>query len=212
MSAGILVSVNVGTPRPVAWRAGIAHTSIFKVPVDGPVAVRGVNLDGDDQADRTVHGGPDKAVYAYAREDLDWLAGEVGRPLGPGMVGENLTTAGMAVSDAVVGERWRIGEVELEVCAPRVPCFKLGIRMGDSGFPRRFAAAGRPGAYLRILAEGTVAAGAAVVVAHRPAHGVTVGDVAHAYHHDRAGAAALLAAPELAQGWREWAGSILSRR
>ncbi|MGQ0572989.1 MAG: MOSC domain-containing protein [Pseudonocardia sp.] len=199
--------MNVGTPRSVRWQGRTVLTSIFKVPVEGPVAVRGINLDGDDQADRDVHGGPDKAVYAYARDDLDWLAGELGRPLPPGMVGENLTIGGMAVSDAVVGERWLIGGVELEVCGPRVPCFKLGIRTGDASFPRKFAAAGRPGAYLRILAEGTVEAGAAVVVAHRPAHGVTVRAVAHAYHRDRAGAVALLAAPELAQSWKDWATS-----
>lgn len=208
MSAGRLASVNVGAPRAVSWRGRTVTTAIFKVAVDGPVAVAGVNLAGDDQADREVHGGPDKAVYAYAAEDLDRWAGELGRPLQPGNVGENLTTVGVAVTDAVVGERWRIGEVELEVCGPRVPCFKLGIRMGDDGFPRRFAAAGRPGAYLRILTAGVVAADDAVVVAHRPAHGVTVGAVAHAFHHDRSGVPALLAAPELAQGWRDWARSL----
>lgn len=116
------------------------------------------------------------------------------------------------MSNAVVGERWRIGEVELEVCGPRVPCFKLGIRMGDGGFPRRFAGAGRPGAYLRIRCNGSVAAGDEVVVEHRPTHGVTVGAVAHAFHHDRSEAGELLAASELAQDWRDWAEKVCDRQ
>lgn len=211
-ATGRLVSVNVGAPRPVTWRDRVVLTSIFKCAVEGRVAVRGVNLAGDDQADRKVHGGPDRAVYAYAREEIDWWAGEVGRALAPGDFGENLTTAGLPVSSAVIGERWRIGEVELEVCGPRVPCFKLGIRMGDDGFPRRFAAAGRPGTYLRIRRNGSVAAEDEVAVEHRPAHGVTVGAVAHAYHHDRSGADGLLAAPELAQGWQDWARNVIVHR
>lgn len=208
---GRVVSVNVGVPRPVSWRGRIVHTAIFKYPVDGRVPLLGVNLVGDDQADRQVHGGPDKAVYVYAREDRDWWAGELGRGLDPGAFGENLTVTGTAVTDAVIGERWRIGTAELEVCGPRVPCYKLGIRMDDDGYPRRFAAAGRPGAYLRILVSGSVGAGDDVVVAHRPDHGVTVRDVAHAYHHDRARAPEILAAPELAESWRSWARQMLDR-
>ena len=210
-SPGRVVSVNVGVSRPVSWRGRIVHTAIFKYPVDGRVPVLGVNLLGDDQADREVHGGPDKAVYAYALEDLGWWAGELGRPLHPGVFGENLTVTGTAVTDAVIGERWRIGTVELEVCGPRVPCYKLGIRMGDDGYPRRFAAAGRPGAYLRILVGGSVGAGDEVVVAHRPDHGVTVGAVAHAFHRDHARAPEILAAPELAEFWQNWTQKLLDR-
>ncbi|HMA37358.1 MAG TPA: MOSC domain-containing protein, partial [Chloroflexia bacterium] len=165
----------------------------------------GVNLAGDDQADRTVHGGPDKAIYVYAADDTAWWEQTLGRALGPGAFGENLTLAGVRVTAAVIGERWAIGSTVLEVAQPRVPCWKLGARMGDPAFPPRFAAAGRPGAYLRIVEPGDVGAGDAVRVVHRPAHGLTVGDVARIYHQDRAEAAAFLRAPELAVGWQHWA-------
>ncbi|HZS21891.1 MAG TPA: MOSC domain-containing protein [Pseudonocardiaceae bacterium] len=207
-----VVSVNVGAPRLVRWRNRDVLTSIFKDPVAGRVAVQGVNLAGDDQADRTVHGGPDKAVYVYAQEDLDWWSAGLGVPLAPGVFGENLTVAEMAVTEAVIGERWRVNDVVLEVCGPRTPCYKLGIRMGADGFPRLFAAAGRPGAYLRILTAGTVAAGDAVIVEHRPSHGVTVRTVADAYHRDHSRAAELLAAPELAGHWQAWARKLVARQ
>jgi MOSC domain-containing protein YiiM len=207
-----IVSVNVGAPRLVRWRDRDVLTSIFKDPVAGRVAVQGVNLAGDDQADRSLHGGTDKAVYAYAQEDLDWWSACLGVPLAPGVFGENLTVAEMAVTGAVIGERWRVNDVLLEVCAPRTPCYKLGIRMGEDGFPRLFAAAGRPGAYLRILAAGTVGTGDAVTVKHRPSHGVTVGAVADAYHRDHSRAAELLAAPELADHWQAWARTLLTRQ
>jgi MOSC domain-containing protein YiiM len=176
-----LLSVNVGRPAQIGVRRGHPVLSaIGKAPVDGRVRVRGVNLDGDDQADRSVHGGPDKAVYAYAAEDSAWWAQELGRPVGPGAFGENLTVEGVDVSGAVVGERWRIGSVELEVCQPRLPCFKLGLRHGDPGMVRRFAKAERPGAYLRIVREGDIGAGDAVEVVDRPEHGVTVALVSRA--------------------------------
>ena len=203
--AGVVVSVNVGVPRTVRWRGREVRTAIWKEPVAGRVAVRGVNVAGDEQGDRVHHGGPDKAIYAYAAEDLGWWAGELDRDLGPGAFGENLTLSGMEVSGAVVGERWRVGTVLVEVAQPRIPCFKLGIKLGDQRFVRRFAAAGRPGAYLRIVAAGEVAAGDPVALLSRPAHGITVGDVARAYHGDRAGAPRLLAAPELPATWRQWA-------
>jgi MOSC domain-containing protein YiiM len=206
-----VLSVNVGAPRLVRWRNRDVLTSIFKEPVAGRVAVEGVNLAGDDQADRRVHGGPDKAVYAYAQEDLGWWSARLGVPLPPGTFGENLTVTGLAVTMAVIGERWRINDVLLEVCAPRTPCYKFGIRMRDDGFPRRFAAAGRPGAYLRILTPGTVAAGDAVIVEHRPSHGVTIHAVAEAYHGDRSRAAELLAASELAGNWQNWARALVAR-
>jgi MOSC domain-containing protein YiiM len=201
----VVESVNVGTPRAVGWRGRTVTTAIWKAPVVGRVAVRGVNVDGDEQGDRKVHGGVDKALYAYAAEDYDWWAEQLGRPLGPGTFGDNLTTRGLEVSAAVVGERWRAGATLLEVAQPRIPCFKLGIRMGSQRFPRRFAAAGRPGAYLRILAEGEVAAGDRVEVVHRPGHGLTVAEVSRIYHGDHAGAARLLEVPELADGWKQWA-------
>ena len=203
--SGFVTSVNVGAVRSVAWRDRPVTTAIWKEPVIGPVAVRGVNLAGDDQGDRTVHGGPDRAVYAYAAEDTAWWAGEIGRSIEPGTLGENLTTADVDVTNAVIGERWAIGSVVLEVTSPRVPCYKLGIRMAEPGFPARFAAAGRPGAYLRIIQPGLLTAGDPVRIISRPAHGVTVGLVDRAYHVDDRLVPRLLDAPELAEGWVSWA-------
>src|SRR4051795_11148348 len=136
--------VNVGAPRAVRVGHRTVMTAIFKAPVEGRVAVRGVNLDGDDQADRAVHGGPDKAVYAYAAEDTAWWAAQLERELGPGAFGENLTVEGVDASGAVIGERWRLGSAELEVCQPRFPCFKLGLRFVDPKMLKRFTQAERP--------------------------------------------------------------------
>jgi MOSC domain-containing protein YiiM len=201
-----VLSVNVGAVAP--FRAGGATSSaIVKTAVAGRVAVRGVNLDGDDQSDRSVHGGPDQAVYAYARESYDWWEQELGRRLEPGTFGENLTLQGVDVDAAVIGERWAIGTTILEVTAPRIPCLKLATRMGDPAFVRRFAAARRPGAYLRIVQEGDLGAGDAVEVLAAPTHGVTVATVNEALLSDHSLAPRLLAAPALAGRVREWAAS-----
>ncbi len=180
-------------------------TAIWKEPVPGRVRARGVNLEGDDQADRKFHGGPDKAVYAYALEDYQWWAAELGTRLEPASMGENLTLAGVDVTHAVVGERWAIGSAVFEVCQPRTPCAKLGLRTGDQRFPKRFTAAGRPGAYMRIHEEGDVGAGDGVHVVHRPSHGLTVAEVARARSGEPLLLRRLLAAPELADGWLTWA-------
>ncbi|MDQ4134047.1 MAG: MOSC domain-containing protein [Actinomycetota bacterium] len=205
LTAGVVTSVNVGAARRVTAGGRTVDTGIWKAPVTGPVAARGVNLDGDEQADRQVHGGPDKAVYAYGIDDYAWWEHELGRSLGPGTFGENLTIEGLGVSTAVVGERWKIGSAEFEVCQPRSPCGKLGIRMGDPQFPRRFTRAGRPGAYLRIAVEGTVTAGDVVSVLRRPAHGVTVADVAEVVEGDLGRLPELLLVPELAATRVAWA-------
>jgi MOSC domain-containing protein YiiM len=205
LSAASIAAVNVGGVRTVMLGERFVRTAIWKSPVTGRVRLRGVNLDGDDQADRSVHGGPDKAVYTYAREDLDWWATKLGRPVGYGTFGENLTTSGIDLAGAVIGERWAVGSAVLEVAQPRVPCFKLGIRMGDRHFPRRFAAAGRPGAYLRIIVEGELAAGDPIRVLSRPEHEVTIGTVERAYHAERALVPILFTAPELPEGWLSWA-------
>lgn len=203
---GRLHSVNVGRPRQIGVRRGRpVMSAIVKEPVDGPVAVRGVNLGGDDQADRRVHGGPDKAVYAYALEDIAWWAKTLERnDLHPGVFGENLTTTGVDVSGAVVGERWRVGTTVLEVCQPRQPCFKLGMVFGTPRMVRAFALAGRPGAYLRILEEGELGAGDAVEVDDRPEHGVTVAMVLRAIVGDDDLLAVAAAAPALPRGLAEW--------
>ena len=137
-------------------------SAIAKHPVDGRVRVEGVNVAGDAQADRRVHGGPDKAVYAYASEDIAWWEDVLGIDVPAGMFGENLTTEGVDVTNAVIGERWRIGTVELEVCQPRQPCSKLGLRFGNPKMVKMFAQASRPGAYLRIVSEGKLGVGDAV--------------------------------------------------
>jgi MOSC domain-containing protein YiiM len=211
-ATGSIRSVNVGRVRTVEFRDGSDRTAIWKSPVAGPVRVRGVNLDGDDQADRSVHGGPDKAVYAYAAEDLAWWTATLGRPVDPGTFGENLTTTGIDLAGAIIGERWSVGTTVLEVTQPRIPCYKLGIRMGDPQFPRRFAAAGRPGAYFRIVDEGAIAAGDTIRVISRPTHDVTIGLIERAYHDDHSLAARLAEAPELPDGWLEWAHRVLRHR
>jgi MOSC domain-containing protein YiiM len=201
---GTVESVNVGEPREVDVNGHAVLTSIWKSPVEGRVPLRGVNLRGDDQADRTVHGGPDKAVYAYAAEDTEWWEAELGAQLGHAPFGENLTIRGLAVSEAVIGERWALGSVLLEVAQPRLPCFKLGLRMGDVRFPKRFAAAGRPGAYLRVVEEGDIGAGDRIEVVSRPAHGVTSALVSRALLREPELLGAALKAPELPASLREW--------
>src|SRR5215475_12488801 len=122
-SAGRVLSVNVGTVREFEYGGRPARSAIWKAPVAGRIAVRGVNLAGDDQADRKAHGGPDKVVYAYAIEDARWWEPTLGRPLGYGELGENLTVEGLEVNDALVGERWRVGTALLELSEPRIPCW-----------------------------------------------------------------------------------------
>jgi MOSC domain-containing protein YiiM len=203
-ATGTVEAVNVGLPRAVRVNGREVLTAIWKSPVEGRVPLRGVNLGGDDQADRELHGGPDKAVYAYAAEDAETWEAELGQPLGPGAFGENLTTRGLPVSEAVIGERWAIGSAMLEVAQPRLPCFKLGLRMGDPRFPKRFAAAGRPGAYLRIVREGDIGANDTVDVVSRPAHGVTSALVSRAILREPRLLARALQASELPAELRAW--------
>jgi MOSC domain-containing protein YiiM len=173
----VLRSVNVGMPRDAAW-AGIGRTSIDKAPVAGAVEVHRLGLAGDQVSDTRHHGGPDQAVYAFAREELDWWADQLGDQVRDGEFGENLTTQGIPVDDAEVGERWRIGTVVVEVALIRTPCNDFKQWMGRGGhdnraWVRRFAEHGRPGAYLRVLQPGVLAAGDDIEVIHRPGHGVT---------------------------------------
>jgi len=196
-----VVSVNVGGIREVQWRGERVCTGIWKQPVAGRVALRGVNFDGDDQADRSVHGGADKAVYAYAREDYEFWRVHEGLDTPPGLFGENLTVEGLDLSAALAGEQWSVGSTVLEVAQPRLPCFKLGIRVGDPRFPKKFLSAARPGAYLRVVREGEVGANDPVQVIFRPSHGVTLRAMTLALR-DREKAAALLRVPRLPEFWR----------
>src|SRR5499433_3028222 len=167
-SDGRVLSVNVGTARTFEFNGRQVRSAIWKSPVVGRIAVQGVNLVGDDQADRGAHGGPDKVVYAYAVEDTRWWQEQIGRSLGYGEFGENLTTEGIEVNGAFVGERWQIGTTVLEVSEPRIPCWRLGVRMNDKTFPRRFSKAMRPGAYLRLIVAGDMGAGDQIQVVERP--------------------------------------------
>jgi len=208
---GRVLSVNVGRPRAFEYRGRPARSAIWKSPVAGRVDARGVNLAGDDQADRAAHGGPDKAVYAYAIEDVRWWERELGRALEPAQFGENLTTEGVDVNAALVGERWQVGTCVLEVSEPRVPCWRLGVRMGDPGFIRQFTEAMRSGTYLRIVVEGELGAGDAIRVIERPDRGISIRDVFRIYTRDRDEAGRLIEVPEVSEDWKAWARSVLER-
>jgi MOSC domain-containing protein YiiM len=207
-----VLSVNVGRARPIPYRGKQVMTGIFKEPVRGPVAARGTSLEGDVQANPKVHGGFDKAIYAYAREDYEWWEEELSEPLEAGTFGENLTTAGLDLNEAMVGERWRVGSAVLEVSEPRFPCFKLGHRMGTQRFVKRFGDARRPGTYLRIVEEGELEAGDRIAVIARPDHGVTIGLFAEIYLGDRSRAEDLLAADRISNEWRDWVAEQLAKR
>ena len=211
ITSGKVLSVNVGQVPAFEYKGRPAQSAIWKSPVEGRIAARGVNLDGDDQADRKVHGGPEKALYAYAVEDVRWWEQELGRSLEHGEFGENLTTEGIDVNGALVGERWEVGTTVLEVSEPRVPCWRLGVRMDDNKFPRRFTEALRPGTYLRIVTEGDVGAGDEIRVVDRPDHDLTIRDVLRIFSVARGEVERLLAAPQLSESWRTWAEERLAK-
>lgn len=207
-----LLAVSVGRPRPIDRNGQEATTAIWKVPVDGPILAAGVNLAGDDQADRRAHGGYDKAIYSYADEDRRWWEGELGRSVDLGGFGENLTTAGIDLGQARIGERWRVGSALLEVSEPRIPCWKLNRRMDDRRFIQRFNAAERPGSYLRIVEEGPLQAGDTITVVDVPDHDLTIGEVARTHRdRDRVGAERMLAVDAVSAAWKGWAREILDR-
>jgi MOSC domain-containing protein YiiM len=173
-----VLSVNVGKPRPVPWRGRTTLTAIFKEPVAGRVAVRRDNHAGDTQADQTVHGGPDKAVYAYPSEHYPWWHEQVPEAELPAAAfGENLTTAGLVETEVRVGDVYRVGTARLVVTQPRLPCFKLGIRFGDQRMVKRFRDAGRPGIYFAIAEEGDVAAGDPIELVKADENGLSVADL-----------------------------------
>ena len=205
---GTILAVNVGGVTQVPYRGKSIPTGIFKGAVEGRVPVGPTGLDGDVQADPSVHGGPDRAVYVYSADDYAWWTGELGHPLAHGEFGENLTVTGLGGEAVRVGDRIRAGEVLLEVTTPREPCFKLGIRMGDPQFVVQFRDAGRTGFYTRVVETGTVAAGDAVaVVAPAPDTAPTIAEFHRAFTtgRDDAGLMRRMAAtPGLPDDWREW--------
>lgn len=185
-----VLSVNVGLPREAPW-AAIGSTSIDKRPVPGPVLLGHEGPTGDRPADTRHHGGPDQAIYAFAREDLDFWSGELGQPIPDGQFGENLTTEGIDGNESEIGERWRVGEVLLEITGVRTPCNDFKMWMGLSGFDnvawvKRFGAVGRPGPYFRVLEPGLVEAGNEITVVGRPGHGITVSSMFQALTTDQA--------------------------
>ena len=207
-----VLAVSVGGPREFDYHGRPARSAIWKSPVAGRVAARGVNLAGDDQADRQAHGGPDKAVYAFAVEDARWFEAREGRPFAYAEFGENLTTEGVDVNGAPVGERWRIASTVLEVAEPRVPCWRLGVRMNDPSFVRRFTESLRPGAYLRIVTEGDVGAGDAIDLVSKPDHDLTVRDVFRIYTRDRGECGRILEVPQMSAAWQRWARETLGKK
>lgn len=176
MTAGILLAVcRVHALLPTRDSTGV--TAIDKRPAEGPVKVHPLGLTGDIQASRKHHGGPSKALYAYSQEDADFWSAELGRDMAPGRFGENLRVAGIEATQAVIGEQWRIGEVLLEVTEPRTPCMNFARYLGEPDWVKRFTAEGRVGTYLSVRRGGQITAGDAVVVVHRPEHGVTIGQL-----------------------------------
>jgi MOSC domain-containing protein YiiM len=209
---GTVTSVNVGEPRQVEWAGRSVRTAIWKTATEGRVLVAHDNLMGDAQADLRVHGGPDKAVYAYASEDYRWWEEQLGTALDVGTFGENLTTEGIDLADAVIGEVWGVGTAKLEVAQTRQPCFKLGIRMGDAGFVQEFDRARRYGIYLRIHEVGEIGAGDEVFLLSRPTHGMTASVFADTLDSDDPVAIRrLVDIDEVPEGIRIWAVRQLQR-
>ncbi len=209
--SGRIVSLNVGQPKPVevvsaAGERGMVLTAIFKAPVEGRVALRGYNLDGDRQADLTVHGGPNKAVYAYASEHyLYWHDQLPGVELPYGMFGENLTTAGWTEENVQIGDTFRIGTAVLQVSQPRMPCFKLGIRFNRADIVKRFWHSGLSGIYFSVVEEGEMGAGDAMERIDPAQDSVSVADVVRMYRGDEADPETLKRALRLPLpgGWKE---------
>jgi MOSC domain-containing protein YiiM len=202
-----LVSVNVGLPREVSWQGRVVTTGIFKEPIRGRTMVRTLNLDGDRQADLTVHGGADKAVYAYPSEHYDyWQAELPGMDLPWGVFGENFTTEGLLEKAACIGDRFRIGETEVIVTEPRMPCYKLGIKFGRADIIKRFLASRRTGFYFAVVREGTVGAGDAMELLRREQQEISVADITRLYAFEKADLKTLRRAVEVEALPESWKG------
>ncbi|QOC90776.1 MOSC domain-containing protein [Micromonospora craniellae] len=201
---GKVISVNLAVVTEAAWAGDASGRSgIDKRLAAGRVTVRTDGVVGDFIGERAHHGGPDQAVYAYATEDAQWWAAVLGRAVPPGHLGENLTTTGVDVTGAVIGEQWVIGSALLQVTKPRSPCRTFAGFWGVPDLIKRFTVRATPGAYLRVLREGTVGADDPVEVVHRPAHGVTIGEVFRALTLEPALLPRLLDADDLPESTRE---------
>ncbi len=211
-----IVSVNVGLPREVTWQGKAVTTGIFKEPVSGPVMMRKLNLDGDGQADLTVHGGVSKAVYAYPSEHYDyWQAELPGVDLPWGMFGENFTTEGLLEEAAYIGDKFRIGETEVMVTEPRMPCYKLGIKFGRADIIKRFLASRRTGFYFAVVRGGMVGAGDAVELIGREQQEISVADITRLYAFEKNDLESLRRAIEveaLPENWKGYFKHQLDKR
>jgi MOSC domain-containing protein YiiM len=211
MVAARVVSVNIGRVADLVIAGRANSSAIDKRPVGGAVRVHRLGLAGDEHGDTENHGGLDQAVYAYAREDLDWWTERLGRELRNGEFGENVTTAGIHVNAALIGETWRLGELVVQVTSPRIPCETFKAWTGEDRWVRRFAGGGRPGAYLRVLAEGEIRAGDDIEVLFRPSQRVTVAESMLAYYGDADLMRTLLTVPGRGAKWDAIAARVLGR-
>jgi MOSC domain-containing protein YiiM len=207
-----VISVNTGRGCAAEWAGRVGRTAIDKRPEAGPLAIGRLGVAGDEQVDKAHHGGPYQALYAYAREDLDWWVEQLGREVANGAFGENVTTAGLDVSGALIGEIWRLGSAVVQIASARVPCATFAGWMDERHWVKRFAAAGRPGAYLQVLTEGVAGPGDPIEVVSQPAESVTVAEAMHAYYGDAALLRRVLAAPGHDPKWDDLAPPVPSRR
>jgi MOSC domain-containing protein YiiM len=207
MSQAKLVSVNVGQPREVTWRGTQVSTAIFKSPVEGRVEVKKLNLRGDQQADLSVHGGPDKAIYGYPSEHYPYWRTELPQAELPwGSFGENLTTQGLLEDTLCIGDRLRIGSTLLMVTQPRVPCYKLTIRFGRADMIQRFLASRTSGFYFAVVEEGYLGAGSAIEIVHRDPAAVPVAAINRLYYgksHDPDLLRRVVTIEALPEAWRQ---------
>lgn len=211
-----VVSINVSRPRLVVWNGQTVSTGIFKTPVAGRIMLRTLNFDGDRQADLNVHGGPTKAAYAYPSEHYAFWREELPEMELPcGMFGENLTITGLDESSVNIGDRFRMGEAEVIVTEPRMPCHKLGIKFGRADILRRFLTSGKTGFYLSVHREGAVEAGDEIELIEQDPHNVTVADITRLYSNDKIDVETLeraIALKALPESWRDHFRQQLSKR
>ena len=211
MASARAIAVNTGTEADLVVGGKPARTAIDKRPVTGRVRLGVLGLAGDEYADKENHGGYEQAIYAYAREDLDWWVERLGYELRDGQFGENITTAGLDITGALIGETWRIGTAVVQITSPRIPCVTFESWLDEPHWVKRFAAAGRPGAYLRVLAEGTVGAGDQAEVLERPAERVTVAESMRAFYGDQELMRRVLRVTGRGEKWDEIGQQVLGR-
>ncbi len=211
MASARVIAVNTGTEADLVVGGKPARTAIDKRPVTGRVRLGVLGLAGDEYADKENHGGYEQAIYAYAREDLDWWVERLGYELRDGQFGENITTAGLDITGALIGETWRIGTAVVQITSPRIPCVTFQSWLDEPHWVKRFAAAGRPGAYLRVLAEGTVGAGDQAEVLERPAERVTVAESMRAFYGDQELMRRVLRVTGRGEKWDEIGQQVLGR-